>query len=119
VGPTQLSTQCVDNVLARKSLGEAQHVPQILDAEATTVFCFQLLRQRNNDLLAVFGTLAAQYFRADALADPPVQHRQRRVDCDGKPRTGFANEAPDVPGIRRASLARTSSGLNVLPSWLI
>ena len=42
MGPAQLSTQCVDNVLGLEHLAKAQHVTQVLGTKATAMLVLQL-----------------------------------------------------------------------------
>ncbi|MNT27996.1 hypothetical protein D3C72_1636510 [compost metagenome] len=51
-----------------KSFSEAQHVAQILGAEATTMLRLQSPRQGNDELLAVFCPLAAQSIAASTTS---------------------------------------------------
>lgn len=83
VGPTQLSTQCVDNVFIGKNLGKPHHVAQVLRAKAAPVVNGQLLRQRCHDLLTVRRALALQHLGVDTLPHAPVEQREPHVDGDG------------------------------------
>lgn len=83
--PAQLSTQCVDNRLSLECLGKAQHVVQVLGAEAAPVLRLQLSRQRRDNLLTVASAFALEHFGADALTDAPVKQRQSRVDRGSQP----------------------------------
>jgi hypothetical protein len=98
MGPAQLSTQCVDNFLGLEHLAEAQHMTQVLGAEAAPVFGFQLSRQRSDDLFAVAGPLPLEHLGAYAPANAPVQHGQGRIDRGGQSGPRFIDQNVDVAG---------------------
>jgi hypothetical protein len=64
-------------------LGEANHVKQILPAEAHTVPGAQLSRQCRDNLLAIGGPFLAENFLPDSGAHFPVHQHQFRVNCPG------------------------------------
>jgi hypothetical protein len=110
VGPRQLCTQCVHNLLVGESLGEPDHVKQIPAIKPPAVLRRQLFRQCRNNLLAVARTLLVEYVLPNPLADVPVQTDQGRVHRAGgllagrlDQRTNVAQQALRRPYRRRRS----------------
>lgn len=55
MGPAQLSTQRVDNLLGLEHLRKAQHMAQFFGSKAASVISFQLSCQHSDDLFSVAG----------------------------------------------------------------
>lgn len=73
VGPTQLSTQRVDNLRVGKDLRKTNHVEQVDPAKTRAEFNGQGSTERVDDLFAVLGALFFQEIGADPVADLPVE----------------------------------------------
>ena len=67
MNPTQLSTQCVDNLSVREGLGKADHVEKVWAAESATVLAGQLSTQCVDNLLTVSGSLVRENVLANIL----------------------------------------------------
>ena len=102
VRPTQLSTQCVDNLPVRKHLGESDHVEQIRARETVTELSRQLVGKGLDYALAVLGTSGADDFATQTIANLPIQHYESGVDALRNSAAGSfderANLGVETPG---------------------
>src|SRR5260370_38707530 len=88
MGPTQLSTQCVDYLLVWKGLGETHHVEEVRPAKTVSKLNGQLSTQRVDYFFAVIGALFLEDVRPNSLPDLPIKQNQRRIHRLGDTRAG-------------------------------
>jgi hypothetical protein len=81
VAPAQFSPRCGEKCLVSKNLRDAETMPQLLLAPAFAVISGQLLRQRGDNLFAIFGALTLQHLGPDTTADLPVQQGKLRINA--------------------------------------
>jgi hypothetical protein len=73
MSPTQLSTQCVHNLLVWKNLGETHHVEEVRPAKSVSKLNGQLSTQCVDYLFAVIGALCLEDVRPNSLPDLPIE----------------------------------------------
>jgi hypothetical protein len=73
MAPTQLFGERRNNLLIGEDFGEADHAEEISGAETVAEVDYQLCRQCRHNLFAEVSTLFLEDFRADAMADLPIE----------------------------------------------
>src|SRR5260370_27228562 len=115
MGPTQLSTQCVDYLLVWKGLGETHHVEEVRPAKPVSKLNGQLSTQRVDYFFAVIGALFLEDVRPNSLPDLPIKQNQRRIHRLGDTLAGVTDQSAQIveqlrPGNRRRSFGRSLFG---------
>ena len=92
MGPTQLGTQCVQNLGVRKNFCNTHAVAKLAFAPSLAKIGHELPRQFGHHLLAVFALLPLQQLGADAPPDVPVKLGELGIDRTSYPLAGSIDQ---------------------------